>query len=50
MRHIIERCLVGVFLVLSVSCAIEGNWSPANYFLFLAAIIDFDDWTNKDSI
>lgn len=47
MRHIIERLLTGFFLALSVWCAIQQNWSPANYFLFLAALVDFDDWTNK---
>lgn len=47
MRHIIERVLTGAFLVVSVAYASQQNWSPANYFLFLAAIIDFDDWTNK---
>jgi len=47
LRHYIERGLAGVLLVLSLGYAWHGMWSQANYFLFLAAVVDFDDWSMK---
>lgn len=37
--------LTGVFLAISLVFAGLQQWSPASYFLFLAAFVDFDDWT-----
>lgn len=47
MRHYVELGLIGMFLAISVYSAHLGLWQPAQYFLFLAAFIDFDDWSHK---
>lgn len=44
-KHIIERTLVAVFLLISLTHAGFGKWGPAGYFLFLAAFVDFEDWS-----
>ncbi len=46
-RHNLEKGLMGGFLLVSLVFAICRLWSPASYFLFLAAFVDFDDWTNS---
>jgi phosphatidylserine synthase len=46
-RHHLERGLALVLLGVSIFYAIRGRWNQANYFLFLAAVIDFDDWSLK---
>jgi phosphatidylserine synthase len=45
-RHYVEMGLTAGFLILSVRFAWLQQWSPASYFLFLAAFVDFDDWTH----
>jgi hypothetical protein len=47
MRHRIERFLVGLLLLTSLVFASKLQWGPAGYFLFLAAFVDFDDWTGS---
>lgn len=46
-RHNLKKLLTAGFLVVSLVCAWNEAWSPASYFLFLAAFID---WTNKPSV
>lgn len=46
-RHHVEKAMMGLFLLISMVCAASGAWSPASYFLFLAAFVDFDDWTHQ---
>jgi len=45
-RHLVEKVLMGLFLAISLGFAAIQQWSPASYFLFLAAFVDFDDWTH----
>lgn len=45
-RHIVEKALTGVFLVVSLVHAVMGAWQPAQYWLFMAAFVDFDDWSH----
>ena len=45
-KHTLERLLVAIFLLISLGNAAVGNWSPAGYFLFLAAFVDFEDWSH----
>lgn len=47
LKHYIERGLVVVFLGISGVHAYLGHWGPAGYFLFLSALIDFEDWSHK---
>jgi hypothetical protein len=44
--HLVERALVMIFFGLSVRFAVLGQWGPANYFMFLAAFVNFEDWTS----
>lgn len=46
-KHYIERFLTFCLIVASVWEAWNGRWNPANYFLFAAAFVDFDDWSHK---
>ena len=45
-KHFIERGLVAIFLLTSVVQAAREHWGPAGYFLFLAAFVDFEDWSH----
>ena len=45
-RHYVVMGLTGLFLGISLVFAAFQQWSPASYFLFLAAFVDFDDWTH----
>jgi hypothetical protein len=47
MRHYVEKGLTALFLAISLGLAADHAWSPASYFLFLAAFVDFDDWSHK---
>lgn len=46
-RHIVEKALTGACLVFSLLCATLGDWQPAQYWLFMAAFVDFDDWSHN---
>lgn len=46
-KHIAERALTFVLIALSIWEAWHGRWNPANYFLFAAAFVDFDDWSHE---
>ncbi len=46
-RHYLERGLAVALFGVSLGYAWHGMWSQANYFLFLAAVMDFDDWSMK---
>jgi len=45
MRHWIERGIASYLLGVSLGLAYLDSWSPASYFLLLAALVDFDDWS-----
>lgn len=47
MKHIIERVLTGALLIWSITQACYGHWPLASYLLFMAAFLDFDDWTAR---
>lgn len=46
-KHFIERAVILVAILASVTYAVQNNWSPAMYFLGVAAAVDFDDWSSK---
>lgn len=46
-KHYVERGLTFCLIVASVWEAWHGRWNQANYFLFAAAFVDFDDWSHK---
>lgn len=46
-KHYIERGVIVAAIMASVVYAVHSNWSPAMYFLGVAAAVDFDDWSSK---
>jgi hypothetical protein len=46
-KHYIERGVITLAVIASTLYAIHQNWSPAMYFLGVAAAVDFDDWSSK---
>lgn len=47
-KHYTERVLTFLLIAASVWFAWHGRWNQANYFLFAAAFVDFDDWSHAD--